>query len=109
MHTAHPINLQHALLNAQGFLISFLFGTEPSSTKNKAIERLLRTNHSCQAAEMKGDTPVDGAAACGIEGGGAAASKSRTAVCSYYTTTPLTLVSWAFETDLPQKCSTNIV
>lgn len=77
MHTAHPINLQHALLNAQGFLISFLFGTEPSSTENKAIERLLRTNHSCQAAEMKGDTPVDGTAACGIEGGGAAASKSR--------------------------------
>lgn len=35
MHTAHPINLQHALLNAQGFLISFLFGTEPSSTENK--------------------------------------------------------------------------
>ena len=34
MHTAHPINLQHALLNAQGFLISFLFATEPSSTKN---------------------------------------------------------------------------
>lgn len=75
MHATDPVNLQHALLNTQGFLISFLFGTEPSSTKNikKQTNRRTPSNQSCQAAEMKGDTPVDGVAAGGIEGGGAAA------------------------------------